>query len=261
MTCTPLHSALEDREDFLRMTIRLKLVFYSLITYEPRRFISMNKKQGSAANHVCSQCGGTLDLATGKCLFCGATAPEQPSEKYDEPLRGLKVALTVVASILLMISSVLFVIILLFRALSSNITLAAIGALSAGRLTAFFNSWSSLAVGLGLVILHLMLLVLINNRRIRRAFLASGVVALLTAGVCLGMGIAVPKLIHVLSGGWQDVLVGVTRVVRDFAFVYAVFMIGIGATCLSIFSCIAVTRRPADKESSSQLPEPTIASS
>ena len=45
-----------------------------------------------------------------------------------------------------------------------------------------------------------------------------------------------------LSEDWQDVLVNATVVFSDVCIICAIILIAIGATCLSVYSCIAIIK-------------------
>lgn len=149
---------------------------------------------------------------------------------------------SVVFSLLLTISLIVFVLLLFIHALNENVIIPDIGPISSDWLALFFDSWYSLVLGGALVLIPILIIILINTNRIRRIFLAIGCSTIVSAMLDMATVIFRIQILKFLSGEWQDALVNATAVFRDFCIICAVVLVVIGATCMSIYSCIAVVK-------------------
>lgn len=194
--------------------------------------------------NVCSQCGGAIDPSTLDCSVCGSTAliQESTSTKEKKALGCFSALLSVIFSLLLSVSFILVVLLLFIHALNENTIIPAIGPISSDLLAVFLGSWYSFVLGGALVLIPMLVIALINRHRVRRIFLGIGCSAIVSAILSIVVVIFRTQLLKVLSGEWQDALVNATAVFRDFCFICAGVLIVIGATCLSIYSCIAVVK-------------------
>ena len=193
---------------------------------------------------VCSCCGSVMDPSATFCLECGNNVSAQTvistkGKKTSGVGGGL---LTVVMSLLLSVSFVLLAVLLFVHALNENVIIPDVGLLTSDGLTEFFDSWYSLALGGALVLIPLLLVVLVNTHRARRAFLAIGSSAIASALLLTVVLCFRTQILNVLSGQWQDALVNATAAFRGFCLVCIIVLIAIGATCVSVYSCIAVVK-------------------
>lgn len=154
----------------------------------------------------------------------------------------LGVLFTAIFSLLLSASIVLLILLLFIQALNENVIIPAVGFIPSDWLALFFDSWYSLVLGGALVLIPSLIIVLINMHRVRRIFLAIGCSTIASAMLSIVAIIIRTQIVKLLPGEWQDVLVNVTAVFRDFGVVCAIILLVIGATCLSIYSCIAVVK-------------------
>ncbi len=202
------------------------------------------KKKKKMEGIVCSQCGGAIDPSTSNCSICGSTTLGQAStltkEKKTPGFWG--VLFSVIFSLLLTVSITLLVLLLFIHALNKNTIIPSIGPISSDWLAVFFDSWYSLVLGGALVVIPVLVIALINTHRVRRIFLGIGCSTIASAILSIVVTIFRTQVLKVLSGEWQDTLVNATAVFRDFCVICAGVLIVIGATCLSIYSCIAVVK-------------------
>lgn len=198
----------------------------------------MKKKMDGA---VCSQCGGAIDPSTSNCSVCGSTASDQAttSTKVKKASGFWGVLFSVIFSLLLSISLIILVLILFIHALNENVIIPGVGPISNDWIALFFDSWYPLALGGALVLIPLLVITLINTHRIRIIFFAVGCSTIVSAILSIAAAILRTEALKALSGEWQDALVNATAVFGDFCIMCAIVLIVIGATCLSIYSCIA----------------------
>lgn len=145
-------------------------------------------------------------------------------------------------SLLLSISLVLLVIGLFIYGLNENVIMPDAGPISGDWLAAFFDSWYCFVLGGVLVLVPALSILLINRHRIRRFFLAAGCAAIVSVVISIAVSMTGLRMLKLLSGAWQDILVNTTVMFRDFCVVCAMILFVIGAGCLSIYSCIAVVK-------------------
>lgn len=202
------------------------------------------KKKKKMEGNVCSQCGVAIAPSTSNCSVCGSTALIQASTSTKEKKAPgfFSAMLSVIFSLLLTVSIILLVLLLFIHALNENTIIPAIGPISSDLLAVFFDSWYSLVLGGALVLIPVLVIALINTHRVRRLFLGVGCSAIASAILSIVVVIFRTQVLKVLSGEWQDALVNATAVFRDFCFICAGGLVAIGATCLSIYSCIAVVK-------------------
>ncbi|GAA6396764.1 hypothetical protein [Solibaculum mannosilyticum] len=156
--------------------------------------------------------------------------------------RVFRIVLTVLFCFLLAGSTALLIILAFVYALNENVQIPSIGFIHGEWLTSVFDSWYPILFGIILVLVPLLILILLNKRRIRITFLSIGISFLIIAIISVIFGYIEPSAISLLSGEWQDVLVNTTTVFKDFTTVCAIILILSGATCLSIYFCIAVMK-------------------
>lgn len=202
------------------------------------------KKKRKMEGAVCSQCGGAIDSSTSNCSVCGSTAFGRASTpgKEKKATGFFGILFSAVFSLPLTVSIILYVLVLFIHALNENTIIPAIGPISSDWLAVFFESWYSLALGGVLVLIPLLVIILINTYRIRRIFFTVGCSTIASAILSIVVVVLRTQALKVLSGEWQDALVSTTAVFRDFCIIYAIILVVIGATCLSIYSCIAVVK-------------------
>lgn len=202
------------------------------------------KKKKKMEGIVCTKCGGAIDPSTSNCSICGSTALEQAStptkEKKAPSFWG--VLFSVIFSLLLTVSIILLVLLLFIHALNENTIIPSIGPISSDWLAVFFDSWYSLVLSGALVLIPVLVIALVNTHRVRRLFLGVGCSAIASAILSITVAIFRIQILKVLSGEWQDALVNATAAFRNFCFICAAVLVAIGATCLSIYSCIAVVK-------------------
>lgn len=201
----------------------------------------MNKKKTMEGN-VCSQCGGAIDSSTSNCTVCGGTILELSPSHKNKKLVFWSVFFTTICCLLLTISLVLLVLLLFIHALNENVILPAAGFISSDWLALFFDSWYPLLFGDALVLIPILIIVLLNTQRVRRIFFAIGCSSIISAILSITSAIIKIHTLKLLTGEWQDVLVNATTPFNDFSVVCAFILIVIGATCLSIYSCIVPTK-------------------
>lgn len=194
--------------------------------------------------NVCPQCQGAMDPATATCAACGYVAEKaKPARKKGNGfLRFLGVFFTVIFSIVLTVTLVALVAFLFAHALSENVALPALGPISGDWLAGFFAEWYSFAFGGIVALIPLLILVLINTRRMRRFFLATGWSSLVAMLVVIAAVIVRAWAVQWLPGQWHDALADATAGFRDFGNICAVALGVLGATCLSVYySIVAAT--------------------
>lgn len=190
--------------------------------------------------NVCPQCQGTIDPATATCAACGYVAEKaKPARKSGNGfLRFLGVFFSVIFSIVLVVTLVALVLFLFGHALSENVALPALGPISSNWLAGFFAEWYSIAFGCIVVLIPLLILVLINTRRMRRFFLATGWSSLVAMLVVIAAVVVRVWAVQWIPGQWGETLSDVTAGFKDFGNICAVALGVLGATCLSVYYCI-----------------------
>lgn len=143
-------------------------------------------------------------------------------------------------SLLLAISMISLMPLIFIHALHENVKIPNIGSIPGDGLALFLDSWYFFALVGALVLIPVLCIILVNTHHIRRAFLAVGCSAIMSALVVFASAIFRTWIFKALSGEWQDALVNSTAVFGDLGIIYAVALILIGVTCVSIYSCIAV---------------------
>lgn len=202
-----------------------------------------NMKKKTVGN-ACPKCGGTIDSSTLICSVCGETVLAQAVSPIDEkkPPGIFGALFSGLFSLLLAVSTTLLVLLLFINALNKNVQIPSMGPISSDWLAVFFDSWYSLILGGVLVLLPMLIIIFINTHRIRRVFVSIGISAIISALFSAVLGFGDTRVIKLLSGEWQDTLINTTAVFKDFTFICAVILIVIGATCLSVYSCITVIK-------------------
>lgn len=208
------------------------------------------KKNNNRAARICAQCGGAIDPSTLNCSICGYTALEQTSTptKEKRTQKFLRVLFSVVFCLLLTVATLLLVLLLFIHALNENTIIPSIGPISSDWLVVFFDSWYSLVLSGALVLIPMLVVVLINTNRIRRCFLAIGCSAITSAILCTVAILIKTQIRKLLSGEWQNTLINSTSVFGDFCVVCVIILVVIGATCLSIYSCIVAIKGGSHEE-------------
>lgn len=154
----------------------------------------------------------------------------------------LRTLFTAFLSLILAILLVVFVLLIFIKALSENVIIPDIGPVSSIWLVRFFESRYSLIFGSTLAMIPLIIIILLNTYRVRNVFFAVGCSMIISSILSIVMAIFRIRIFKILSGEWQDILVNVTMVFRDFCNICAAIMITIGITCLSIYSCIVIIK-------------------
>lgn len=144
--------------------------------------------------------------------------------------------------LLLTASIILFILLLFTSALSENTTIPDLGFVTGDWLAAFLNTWYSFALGGIMILIPLLVIICVNVHRIRRAFLVIGCSTIVSAVFNIATAGFAAQILSVFSGDWQDVLINTTVAYRSYSIICASGLVIIGATCLSIYSCIAVIK-------------------
>lgn len=202
------------------------------------------KKRKTTEGIICPKCGSGIEPSATVCPVCGeaAPAPEAGNAPEKKPSDGVRAVFSAILGLLLAVFELFCVLLLFVHALNENVQIPSIGAISGDSLTVFLDSWCSVALGVVLALLPVLILVLINLHRIRRCFLSVGVSTIAAAVLCVVLGFIVTTVIKALPAEWQNTLVNTTVVFKDFSVVCAVILIAVGAACLSVYSCIAVIK-------------------
>ena len=140
--------------------------------------------------------------------------------------------------LMLIVLLVLTEFLLFVRALNDNIVLPSVWLINSETVTAFFDSWVSLLLCSILPLIPILILLRINSHNLRKVFLTIGCSSVISAAINIIIVISNTPAIKLLSVDWQNALVNTTSAFRDFLVVCAVFLIIIGATFISIYSCI-----------------------
>ena len=189
---------------------------------------------------ICTKCGVAADPATSLCPKCGSPVPDGSAGTRS---RGVwSTVFSVLLAVLLTAAAVGTVILLFVHALGENISLPAAGFVSDSMMAAFFDSRLSLAFIGAVTAIPLLALILINMRRMRRAFLAIGVSSSVAAVISAAGGITAGRLFALMPGEWQDILLPASYVFRQFSIVCAVIMLAVAIGCISVYSCIRAVK-------------------
>lgn len=166
------------------------------------------------------------------------------SKRSSEVKRaGVLGAVAAVPIGLLMVAAAGLLEALLFvSALNENFRIPAIGPVSGDRFAELLDSWYLYAIAGALAAIPLLLLVLSNLRRIRRAFLAAGVSAVISAVLSITAGIFGARAVRIFPAEWQDILVNATAVWRDLSLACGVILIAAGAASLSVYASIIAAK-------------------
>ncbi len=202
------------------------------------------KKRKTVAGNACPKCGRAIDPAALICPVCGEPVLTQKTAqgKGKKAPGILGTFFSGVCSLLLTVSMALYVLLLFIHALNENVKIPSLGPLPGDWLAAFLDSWYPLIIGGALVLLPILVILFINAHRIRRAFACVGVSAILSALLSAASGFICTWSLKLLPGEWQDTLINATSVFKGFTMVCAAALLVIGATCLSICSCITAVK-------------------
>lgn len=163
---------------------------------------------------------------------------------------GLKLVLTVFLSVWFAACLLLLLAVLFLYALNENVRLPSIGIVSEGWLTAFFDTWYPVALGIVFVLIPFLLIVLVNLHRIRRVFAAGGISFLCAGILSVVSGAFGASVIPFMGGDWQEILIGTASVWKEFTAVCSIPAIMLGAFCLSVYACIAVVKGGRNEKNS-----------
>lgn len=144
--------------------------------------------------------------------------------------------------LLMVVAAGLLETLLFLSALNENFRIPAIGAVSGDRFAELLDSWYPYAIVGVLAAMPLLLLVLSNLHRIRRAFLAAGASAVISAVLSITAGISGARAVRIFPPEWQDVLVNATAVWKDLSFVCGIILIAAGAASLSVYASITAVK-------------------
>lgn len=106
-----------------------------------------------------------------------------------------------------------------------------------------FTSWYLPGFLFLCLLASLLLIWIINWGRIRNAFLAVGISALLAGFFSVTIGIASRSLLGLLPGVYQSQLLGAADVYRELAFAFSLVLTVVGVFFLSVYADIVILRR------------------
>lgn len=166
------------------------------------------------------------------------TSKKKSTDGDKSPLGFLRSFFSAFFGLMLIILIVLTEFLLFVRALNENVILPSIWVINSETITTFFDSWVSLLLCFALPLIPILILLLINSHNVRNLFRVIGCSSIVSAILNIITVILSTPAIKLLSGDWQSTFVSVISVFRDFFVVCAIFLIIIGATFISIYSCI-----------------------
>lgn len=132
---------------------------------------------------------------------------------------------------------------LFIRGVSQNVMLPAIGVISAEQLSSFLDSRLSLAAGGSLPLIPTLAIVLINWHKGSMSVLAVGCSAVASAMLSVVIAIYRIQILHLLYWDWQDTLVEVISLFRDYCIVLSLVQLTVGVSMLSLYRCIRIAKR------------------
>lgn len=144
--------------------------------------------------------------------------------------------------ILLSVFLIILATMIFVHGLSGGTALPALGPISGAQITSFFEARYFLIPCCILIFIPMLILIIVNAHRIRRIFPAFGCSSIIAAIIGIVMVIFRNEIVKNFSGEWQDTLVNSTSVFKELFIIFALILIAVGATFLSIYSCIAVTK-------------------
>lgn len=149
---------------------------------------------------------------------------------------------SVIISLILTFSIILFVFVLFIRGVSENTIIPSIGPVSSAWLSEFFDSWYSLVIFGALILIIVLIVALINKHRKSSTFRLIGYSSVMSAILIVTASIIKRRIFELFSGDWQDALINTTDVFGEFCIICATVLIMIGAANLSIYSCIVALK-------------------
>lgn len=170
--------------------------------------------------------------------------PDPGKRNSSEPSKpgGISATITSLLTILLMLFIALSSLMLYLGALSNNQPMPSIGPLSSEGLMVFFSGWFVVVFSVAIVFIPLLLIILLNGKRVRRVFLSVGIAALGSAVLIALINLLDGFLIGLLSGPWHDLFNTTTALFDGYGWMTFIVLFIIGATCLSVYGCIVAIK-------------------
>ena len=140
-------------------------------------------------------------------------------------------------ALLLLLGGLLFL-----HGLAGNDRLPSIRNINGAWLTNVCASWYLLVLTGIFIGIQLVILALINVRRVRNLFLSIGVSSMVSGTASALSGIWMSAVIEILPGAWQDCLINTTVVLKSFFHLYSAVLVIIGMIFLSISFSVRIVR-------------------
>ncbi len=172
-------------------------------------------------------------------------SPQQESKQRRSAKKAAgggacSVIFSVLAAIFLVVFTLLLLMTIFLHTIAGDTEFPAFGIFNAERMTNFLNSLYPVLFCSVLTAIPLLLILRLNIRRIRRAFLTLGISALSTGLLCIPAGMFSMVFIRLLPEALQDVMAAPSAVLADLSYVCAVIWIVAGSFLISVYSCINV---------------------
>lgn len=158
---------------------------------------------------------------------------------------AVDVLLGVLLGILLCFFTLLLLILIFLGGVAAVENLPKLGPLSPSTMTAFCSSGIATAIGVLLVLLPLAAIVTMNLRAITKPLMTVGVTSLATALFTVLMALFAQPIVSGMSADWRVALANSTLAFQGFFGISTLWLIGIGATCLSVRACMKAAKGDA----------------
>lgn len=199
-------------------------------------------------NRDCTRYDNTADILSSTCSIC-----EETVAHADEKQRlGFgKTFFSTLYSLALIVSIILILLVLSVNVLNTNATIPeyvrfsddpdiipASGDWISMFLNSVFDAWYVPVLGAILVLNPLLVIAVINARRIRNFFLFAGVSLVLTIPIGIMLTLIVSNVLKRLPGDLWLIIRSAADAIKEFGIVCSIILAILGAICLSIYLCI-----------------------
>lgn len=156
---------------------------------------------------------------------------------------AVSVIFSVISAILLIAFTLVFMVVCFLHTIADDVKFPSYYDLSGARINDFMESPVPVLLGGGLVVIPMVLIILLNLRRIRRAVLTFGISDVIIGALCIPLGIFAADILRLFPSALQDVLMAPSNVFTDLSYVFGAGWIVLGIFLISVYACINVLRR------------------
>lgn len=165
------------------------------------------------------------------------------AEKKASGGGAVSVIFSVISAILLIAFTLVFMVVYFLHTIADDVKFPSYYDLSGARINDFMESLFPVLLGGGLVVIPMVLIILLNLRRIRRAVLTFGISDVIIGALCIPLGLFAADILRLFPSALQDVLMAPSNVFTDLSYVFGAGWIVLGIFLISVYACINVLRR------------------